>query len=145
MLIGSYEHSLDAKGRVFMPSKFRDELGSEFVLVNGIDKCIYVFSTDQWNEFSKKFTSLPVTNKTAQLIMRKLYASAVEREPDKQGRILLSSDLKEHANISGDVKIIGMSTRVEIWATDEWESYSQTDDNQEFDEAALAALAELGI
>lgn len=144
MLIGSYEHSLDAKGRVFMPAKFRDELGSEFVLVNGIDKCIYVFSIEQWNMFSSKFTSLPVTNKSAQLIMRKLYSSAVEREPDKQGRILLSADLKNHANISGDVKIIGMSTRVEIWAVEEWEKYSQTDD-EEFDEAALAALAELGI
>ena len=72
MLIGSYEHSLDAKGRVFMPAKFRDELGSEIVLVNGIDKCIYAFSTEQWNVFSQKFTSLPVTNQQAQKIMRRL-------------------------------------------------------------------------
>ena len=144
MLIGSYEHSLDAKGRVFMPAKFRDELGSEIVLVNGIDKCIYAFSTEQWNVFSQKFTSLPITNQQAQKILRRLYASAIEREPDKQGRILLSSELKEHAKITDDVKIIGMSTRVEIWSKQEWEKYSNTGD-EEFDEQTLAALAELGI
>lgn len=144
MLIGSYEHSLDAKGRVFIPAKFRDELGSEIILVNGIGKCIYAFSLEQWNEFSKKFTSLPVSNKNAQKVMRMLYASAVEREPDKQGRILLSNELKDHAGIIDEVKIIGMSTRVELWSRQEWEEYSELDED-EMDDETMDALAELGI
>lgn len=144
MLIGSYDHSLDAKGRVFIPAKFRDELGSEIILVNGFNKCIYGFSTEQWEEFSKKFTSLPVSNQNAQKAMRMVYASAVEREPDKQGRILLSTELKDKSGIDSDVKIIGMSTRIEIWSKERWEEYSQIDDG-EMDDATMDALAELGI
>lgn len=143
MLIGSYEHAIDAKGRLFMPAKFREELGSSFVLVNGIGKCIFVFSIEGWQNFSSKFASLPVTNKQAQLFMRKLYASAVEREPDKQGRILLSQGLKDFANLEKEAVIIGMGERVEIWSKAEWENYSNDDDNEY--EEALNSLSELGI
>lgn len=143
VLIGSFEHVVDPKNRLFIPAKFRSELGHEFILVNGIGKCIFVFSMEQWEVFSGKLTGLPVTNKLAQLFMRKLYASAVEREPDKQGRVLLSPKLKDYAGIEDEAVIIGMGTRVEIWAKSEWENY-ETSHDEEFEEA-LESLSELGI
>ncbi len=143
MLIGSFEHGVDAKNRIFIPAKFREELGSEFILVNGIGKCIFVFSQEQWHNFSEKFTSLPMTNKQAQLFMRKLYASATQREPDKQGRVIISNNHKEYAQIKDEAIIIGMGQRVEIWDKQVWEDYSSTD-NEEY-ENALNMLSELGI
>lgn len=145
MLIGSYDHTLDAKGRIFIPAKFRDELGSQVVLTNSLDnKCIYLFSMEQWEQFSAKFTSLPLSNKDVQKITRQMYSYATEREPDKQGRVLLSPEQKELAGIKDDVKIIGMTNKVEIWSKDRWEEYSKVDFD-EMDDDVLDALAQLGI
>lgn len=140
MLVGSFDHSLDDKSRVFIPAKFRDDLGKQVVLVNGIGKCIYVFSVDGWNTFAGEFMQLSISNK----VKRQLYASADEREPDKQGRIVLSANLKKHAGIDTDVKIIGYQNKMEIWSKEEWEKYS-ADADEEFDEKAMEILEGSGL
>ena len=143
MLIGSHNHNVDDKGRLFLPAKFRSELGNEIILSKGIDNCIYAFSIEAWEEFAKKLSALPMTNKLAQLFMRKLYASAVEREADKQGRVLLTPELKKYAKIEKETTIIGMNNRVEIWSKSGFEEYEST--NIEEYEQAIESLSELGI
>ena len=143
MLIGSNIHSLDDKGRLFIPAKFREELGGQLVLARGIGKCIFLYGESDWESFSQKLKALPMTNQQAQMFMRTLYASAIERGPDKQGRVLLSAELIAHARIDKEAVIIGMGNRVEIWGKETWETYSGSSDDEY--ESALQALCEFGI
>lgn len=143
MLLGQSDHKVDDKGRVFVPAKFRDELGAEFVLVNGFEKCLYVFSTEEWMNFANKLSSLPLSNTKIQKFTQKLMASASEVRPDKQGRVLISSKQREYAGISGEVIINGAMTRATIWDKAEWEKYSDSDADEY--EAALEELSGLGI
>lgn len=143
MLLGQSDHKVDDKGRVFIPAKFRDELGSEFVLVNGFEKCLYVFSGEEWMKFANKLSSLPLSNTKIQKFTQKLMASASEVRPDKQGRVLITSKQREYAGISGEVVINGAMTRATIWDKAEWEKYSDSD-AEEY-EAALEELSGLGI
>ena len=143
MLIGSNIHTLDDKGRLFIPAKFREELGGQLILARGIGKCIFLYGESDWESFSQKLKGLPMTNAQAQLFMRMLYASAIERVPDKQGRVVLSAELIAHAGIDKEAVIIGMGNRVEIWGKETWETYSGSNDGDY--ENALQALCEFGI
>jgi len=125
MFMGQYQHSLDPKGRVIIPSKFREQLGESFVLTKGLDHCLFVYPKDEWNVLEQKLKSLPFTQKDARAFIRFFFSGAVETEIDKQGRILIPPQLREHAHIEKDLMIIGVSNRVEIWSLEEWESYSQ--------------------
>ena len=143
MLIGEYQHSIDAKGRVFMPSKFREELGENFLVTKGIGKCLFVFSKDEWKNFADKLKQIPMTDISSQSFIRMLFASACECETDKQGRILLPQRLRDFAQLAKDMVVIGVGSRAEIWSKDNWDGYNQNayDDY----EATLAKLAQLGI
>ncbi len=143
MLIGEYAHSLDTKGRVFIPAKFREELGQTFIVAQGIGKCLFVFSQGVWLEFATKLKNVPLTDQVSQVFLRRFFASASECEPDKQGRILLPSRLRKFAELEKDVTAIGVMTRVELWATENWEAYNNVE-SAEY-EAALTKLAEFGI
>ena len=143
MLIGEYTHSLDAKGRVFMPAKFREELGQKFIVSRGIGQCLFVFSEEVWLEFASKLKTIPLTDQKAQIFLRMLFASASECEADKQGRILLPARLREYAHMDKEVVAIGVMSRVELWSREGWEAYNNSA-NEDYEET-LEKLAGLGI
>ena len=121
MLIGEYEHSLDAKGRLIMPSKLRDDIGEKFIITKGLDGCLFAFSIEEWKNFEAKLRSLPISNKDARAFSRFFFAGAMDCEIDKQGRFLISSNLREFAGLTKEVVIVGMDSRIEIWSKDKWQ------------------------
>ena len=135
MLIGEYEHSVDAKGRVIMPSKLREDMGEKFIITKGLDGCLFGFSKNEWQNFEEKLKTLPLTNKNARDFVRFFLSGAIECEIDRQGRFLIASNLREYASMEKDIVIIGVGTRLEIWAKDKWEEYN-TDKNISADEIA---------
>ena len=143
MFIGEYRHSLDVKGRIIVPSKFRDGLGDKFVLTKGLDGCLFAYSKEEWANFEEKIKTLPLTNKDARAFIRFFFAGAVECEIDKQGRTLIPPMLREHAGLNKDLVIIGVSSRVEIWSQEKWDNYSEAEDLDADELAEKMAL--LGI
>ena len=135
MFIGEYEHSVDVKGRVIMPSKLREDIGEKFIVTKGLDKCLFAYSKSEWKIFEEKLKTLPLTNKNARDFMRFILSGATECEIDKQGRFLIPSNLRGYANIDKEIVIIGVGNRVEIWNRESWTSYS-SEDNISADEIA---------
>lgn len=125
MLIGEYEHSLDTKGRLIMPAKLRDDIGEKFIITKGLDGCLFAFSIEEWNNFEQKLRTLPISNKDARAFSRFFFAGAMDCEIDKQGRFLISSNLRDFANLTKEVVIIGMDSRIEIWSKDKWEKLDE--------------------
>lgn len=140
MLLGEYNHNLDAKGRVSVPSKFRDDLGSVFIITKGLDNCLYAYSKDEWKIFEEKLKNLP---SSARNFVRFFFAGATEVEVDKLGRVNIPQNLREYASLSKEVYIIGVSTRVEIWDKQKWEDYTNPD-NMDVEQIA-SQMSELGI
>jgi len=129
MLLGEYFHNIDAKGRIILPSKFRSELGERFIVTKGFDGCLYGYSVEAWKEIEEKIKTLPlVTGKDARNFTRFFFSSAIECEIDTQGRILISSSLREFASLQKEVAIIGVSSRIEFWSKDKWETYCDAQD-----------------
>lgn len=124
MLIGEYEHSLDAKGRLIMPSKLRESIGEKFIVTKGLDGCLFGFSKQEWANFEEKLKTLPLTNKNARDFVRFFLSGATECEIDKQGRFLIVANLRQYASMGKDVVIIGVGTRIEIWNKQKWEQYN---------------------
>ncbi|WP_010252207.1 division/cell wall cluster transcriptional repressor MraZ [Acetivibrio cellulolyticus] len=143
MFYGEYQHSVDAKGRVIVPSKFRDGLGEKFIVTKGLDNCLFAYSAEEWSNLETKLKSLPFTDKDVRAFVRFFFAGATECEVDKQGRILLPQNLREYAGLDKDIYVIGVSTRVEIWDKAKWENYSG-DENMSADNIA-EKMAMLGI
>lgn len=135
MLIGEYEHSLDAKGRLIMPAKIREDIGEKFIVTKGLDGCLFGFSQNEWTNFEEKLKTLPLTNKNARDFVRFFLSGAIECEIDKQGRFLITSNLREYAKLEKDTVIIGVGTRIEIWDKEKWKSYN-SDENISADEIA---------
>ena len=123
MLMGSYQHNIDPKGRVIMPAKFREELGEVFYATKGTDESITVLSKEAWEELGAKICALPSAQ--TKDLKRFLFSSAAELIPDKQGRILLPPVLRSYAHLDKDVMIIGTGSRVEIWDYDRWNQYNE--------------------
>jgi len=124
VFMGEYQHTIDSKGRVSIPARFREELGELFVITKGLDNSLFVYPMEEWRRLEQKLKSLPFTRADARAFARFFFSGAVECELDKQGRVLLPQVLREHARINKDVVIIGVSTRIEIWAKEVWEEYS---------------------
>lgn len=143
MFIGEHNHTLDSKGRITMPSKFREDLGDEFVITKGLDSCLFVYTKDEWNIFEDKLKTLPLTNKDARAFVRFFFAGASECSLDKQNRVLIPPNLRTHSGLEKDAVIIGVSTRIEIWSKDKWNEYTE-DDNLSYENIA-ENMAELGI
>ena len=127
MLIGEYEHSLDAKGRLIMPAKLRTDMGEKFIITKGLDGGLFVFSQNEWSNFESKLKELPLTNKNARDFVRFFLSGATECEIDKQGRFLLVNTLREYAEITKEVIIIGVGTRLEIWNKEKWKKYNSNE------------------
>ena len=120
MFMSEYNHSIDPKGRVIVPVKFRESLGTEFVVTKGLDGCLFVFPNEEWNIFEEKLKSLPMSNKDARKFVRFFLAGAAVVELDKQGRILIPPVLRECAGLEKDVVVVGVGNRVEIWDKGRW-------------------------
>lgn len=143
MLMGQFQHSLDPKGRLIIPSKFREQLGESFILTKGLDRCLFVYPKSEWVMLEQKLKALPLTKKEARAFIRFFFSGAVEVELDKQGRILIPPVLREYARIEKEVVIIGVSNRAEIWSASEWEAYSKEAEDS-YEEIA-ENMVELGI
>lgn len=143
MFIGEYQHTLDPKNRVIMPSKFREKLGDSFVMTKGLDNCLFIYSSEEWSRVEEKLKSLPMTNKDARAFVRFFFAGACECELDKQGRVLMPGHLKEYAKIDKDLVIIGVSTRIEIWSKEEWDKFN-SNANISYEDVA-EKMSQLGI
>jgi len=124
MLIGEFEHSLDAKGRLIMPAKLRESIGDTFVVTKGLDGCLFAFSITEWTNFEEKLKSLPLSNKNSREFVRFFLSGATECEIDKQGRFLIPNNLREAAGLVKETVIIGVGTRIEIWDKEKWTEYN---------------------
>ncbi|CDZ74734.1 Transcriptional regulator [Peptoniphilus sp. ING2-D1G] len=143
MLIGEFNHSIDSKGRVIIPSKFREDLQDQFVMTKGLDHCLFVYPMEEWKKITDKIKELPMTSGPVRSFVRTFFSGAQDQILDKQGRVIISQNLRDHANIDKDVVIIGLNTRVEIWGVEEWNSYKEEEALSYEDMAEK--LAELGI
>ncbi len=126
MFFGEYQHSIDDKGRLTMPSRLRDGLGERFVATKGLDNCLFVYPLAEWESLESKLRALPFTRADVRAFVRLIFSGATECELDRQGRILLPPNLRTHAQLDKDAVILGVSNRVEIWSKDRWDSYSQS-------------------
>ena len=130
MFIGEFHHTIDDKGRIIIPSKFREKLGNQFIITRGIDNCLFVYSNDDWMKITNKLSSLPFTKRDARIFNRFFLSGATDVELDKQGRVNISSPLISYANLTKDCVIIGAGDRLEIWAEESWNNFfNSTKDN----------------
>jgi len=136
---GKYQHTVDAKGRLFVPSKFREELGEAFYVTLGTDTCLTIYTQDSWDVILSKFNALPLSQAQK---MRFFFANACKCEPDKQGRFLLPQELRDYAGLRQEVKFIGQGDRAEIWDA---ERYDELEKEQLSPAFVLKSLEELGI
>lgn len=134
MFMGEYDHTIDAKGRLVVPSRLREGLGDEFVLTKGLDGCLFAYPKEEWSVFEEKLGSLPLTNANARKFSRFFLAGAAIAEVDKQGRILVPPLLREFAALKKDIVLVGVSRRVEIWSRERWEEANTFDDVEEIAE-----------
>ena len=141
MFMGEYNHTVDTKGRLIIPSKFREQLGEEFIVTKGLDGCLFVFPQDEWLAFEEKLRTLPLTQKGARQFTRFFVAGATPCELDKQGRILLPATLREFAGLDKDVVLAGMLNRIEIWSTAKWTENNAYDDMDDIAEQ----MTDLGL
>lgn len=123
MLMGEYHHNIDDKGRLIIPAKFREELGQNFIVARGLEKCLYVYSEPEWNNLVAKLKTLPFTKKDVRIFTRSFFSGATECEFDKQGRINITSPLVSYAGITKECVIIGASDRLEIWSEESWNNF----------------------
>lgn len=135
MFMGEFHHNVDEKGRLIIPSKFRNDLGSKFIITRGIEKCLFIYSLDEWNKIIDKLKELPFTRKDARTFMRMFLSGATECELDNNGRINIPNPLKEYANIQKEVIVIGVNERLEIWSNEGFNNFFN-DNIDNFDEIA---------
>lgn len=123
MFMGEYHHTIDEKGRMIIPAKFREELGSTFVITRGLDHCLFVYPQSEWKQLELKLKSLPFTKKDARAFTRFFFSGATECDLDKQGRVNVSLPLRQYSQLEKECVVIGVSNRVEIWSKDNWVTY----------------------
>lgn len=141
MFTGEYSHTLDPKGRLSIPKKFRADLKDGAVISRGLDGCLFLHSEKRWQEFEKQLVDLPITKSDARIFSRHMFASAMEVEIDKVGRILIPQYLRDYASLETEAMIVGVGKRIEIWNKDNWERYRQGLEPEKVAER----LSELGI
>jgi MraZ protein len=123
MFMGEYHHSIDIKGRLIVPSKFRDDLGEMFIITRGLDQCLFGYPLSEWRLIEEKLKGLPLTKKDARAFTRFFFSGATESELDKQGRINIPTPLLQYAKLEKECVILGVSNRIEIWSKQIWEDY----------------------
>ncbi len=141
MFKGEYSHTIDTKGRVIVPAKFREKLGEESVVTKGLDGCLFVYPREEWEKFEEKLSNLPLNHKDARKVTRFFFAGAADCEIDKQGRVLLPAVLREFAALEKDIVMVGIMNRIEIWSRDRWNDTNVYEDMEDIAEK----LEELGL
>jgi len=143
MFIGEYNHTIDEKGRVSLPVKFRARLASGCVVTRGIDKCLWVYPADEWDKLAEKISQLPITQRDSRNFSRLILAGAADLTIDKLGRVNLPNYLKEYAGIKKKVAVTGMYNRIEIWPEENWNKFKkEMEDNSE---TIAENLSEIGF
>lgn len=137
---GQYRHSVDAKGRIIIPSKFRESLGDSFVVTRGLDHCLFVYSNEEWENIENKFKEIPSANKEARKFMRFFFAGAEDCEMDRQGRVQIPAHLRDYAVLEKEVFSVGVLNRIEIWSPERWQE-NEFDDVDEIAER----MADMGL
>ena len=150
MLINSFEHTVDAKGRLFIPAKWREDLGNTVIVTRGMlgkdeGRCLFGMSLDVWNGLLERYNKIAMTDVKAQNALRMIFANACDCELDKQGRILISNTLRKFAGIDKDAVLVGMGNRIEIWSQEAWEAKLEQNEEAVDENEALSYLAGLGI
>lgn len=130
MLIGEYHHNIDEKGRLILPSKYREDLGEEFFVTRGLEKCLFVYPKAEWDKITKKLKDLPFTKKHARSFTRFLLSGATATVFDKQGRINITSPLISYAGLEKECVIIGVGDRLEIWSLEKWNNFYDTNKDE---------------
>ncbi|CCP21480.1 putative protein involved in cell division or replication [Bacillus velezensis UCMB5036] len=125
MFMGEYRHTVDAKGRMIVPAKFREGLGEQFVLTRGLDQCLFGYPMNEWKLIEEKLKALPLTKKDARAFTRFFFSGATECELDKQGRVNIASSLLNYAKLEKECVVIGVSNRIELWSKVIWEQYTE--------------------
>lgn len=123
MFMGEYRHTIDEKGRIIIPAKFREELGKAFVVTRGLDHCLFVYPALEWSQLEQKLKTLPFTRSDARAFTRFFFSGATEAELDKQGRVNVPGNLRQYAKLDKECVVLGVSNRVEVWSKRIWESY----------------------
>lgn len=126
MFMGEYHHTIDEKGRIIIPSKFREDLGEKFIITRGIENCLFVYSLSSWEKITNKLESLPFTKKDARQFVRFFLSGATTAEFDKQGRVNITSPLISYANLQKDCVVIGTGDRLEIWSQEDWNAFFES-------------------
>src|ERR687893_619216 len=126
MFLGRFEHSVDNKGRVAVPARFRDKLSGELIITRGNDRCLYLFTQDSWEPLAEKLNALPTGDADARNMRRAIFSAAEPVELDKQGRIIIPDHLRQYASIDGNVAVIGVGNYIEIWDLQSWNSLDDT-------------------
>ena len=129
MLMGEYHHNIDDKGRLIIPSKFRNELGEKLIITRGLDKCLFIYSESQWDKIVQRLRTLPFTNKDARNFTRFFLSGAAECEFDRQGRINITSPLVTYADLTKECVIIGANDRLEVWSNNSWENFLEANED----------------
>lgn len=135
MFMGEFQHNIDTKGRIIVPSKFREELGATFVVTRGLDQCLFAYPMTEWKVLEENLKKLPLTKRDARAFTRFFFSGAIECEIDKQGRINIPQTLRTYASLEKECVIIGVSNRIEIWSHSTWETYV-TESEESFAEIA---------
>jgi len=135
LFMGEYHHNIDDKSRLVLPSKFRNLLGSNFIVTRGFEKCLYVYSIAEWEKLENQLKTLPFTKKDARTINRFFFSGATECEFDSQGRTCLTSPLVSYADLTRECVVIGANDRIEIWDKTLWEAF-MTDNNDKMSDLA---------
>ena len=141
MFAGQYNHTIDPKGRLILPAKFREILGEEFVVTKGLDGCLFVYPKDEWAKIEEKFREVPLTTKDARKFSRFFFSGAAPCEVDKQGRVLLPQVLRDFAGLEKEVVLVGVLNRIEIWSLERWNDEGDYEDMDNIAEH----MAELGL
>lgn len=123
MFMGEFHHSIDEKGRLIVPSKFREELGEKFIITRGIENCLFVYPIENWNKITQKLETLPFTKKDARQFIRFFLSGATTAEFDKQGRVNITTPLISYAKLQKECVIIGTGDRLEIWSSENWDDF----------------------
>lgn len=143
MFIGEYNHSIDAKGRLAVPKKFRDDLRAGVVITKGLDDCLWVYTYEEWKNLAAKLSKLPISQASTRAFARLMLAGAMDTVLDKQGRVVLPDYLREYAGIGKKVVVAGLFDRLEIWNEDKWQEYKEQTESESSEIAEK--LGELGV
>ncbi|HEY71841.1 MAG: cell division/cell wall cluster transcriptional repressor MraZ [Chloroflexi bacterium] len=142
MFLGEFVHTIDEKGRLTVPAKFRDGLATGLVVTRGIDRCLAIYSVDEWEQMAEKVSALPMTDRSARAFRRLVFAGASDAVPDKQGRVLIPPNLREYAGLDGEVIVTGLYTYIEVWNPDAW---GEEREHVEGNDGNIEEWAALGI